>query len=107
MPSVAESFGIAYLEAWMCRKPVIGGRVGSTACVIADTVDGMLVDPDNPAELAGSLDSLLRDPERRGRMGDSGRRKVLASFTWDRVVDGVERVYTSARVMGRQHPRKR
>ena len=48
MPSVAESFGIAYLEAWMCRKAVIGSRIGSTECVIHDGVDGVLVDARRP-----------------------------------------------------------
>lgn len=45
MPSTGESFGIAHLEAWMCRKPVIGANVGSTPSVIRDGVDGLLVDP--------------------------------------------------------------
>jgi glycosyltransferase involved in cell wall biosynthesis len=40
LPSTDESFGIAYLEAWMCKKPVIGSRIGSTQCVIQDGVDG-------------------------------------------------------------------
>jgi len=30
VPSFAESFGIVYLEAWLCQKPVIGARIGST-----------------------------------------------------------------------------
>ena len=45
MPSVAESFGIAYLEAWLQKRPVIGGRIGATSCVIDDGVDGRLVTP--------------------------------------------------------------
>jgi glycosyltransferase involved in cell wall biosynthesis len=47
-PSTSESFGIAYLEAWLCRKPVIGARIGSTAYVIEDGVDGLLVKPEAP-----------------------------------------------------------
>ena len=52
LPSTEESFGIAYLEAWMCGKPVIGARIGSTQCVINDGVDGLLVDPHDAEDIA-------------------------------------------------------
>jgi glycosyltransferase involved in cell wall biosynthesis len=42
MPSTAESFGIAYLEAWMLRKAVIGARIGPTRCVIDEGSDECL-----------------------------------------------------------------
>jgi len=93
MPSVAESFGIAYLEAWMCGKPVIGSRIASTACVIEDGVDGLLVTPGHPEELAASIRCLLANDERRRGMGQRGRAKTFADFTWDRVTDRVEGVY--------------
>jgi glycosyltransferase involved in cell wall biosynthesis len=93
LPSVAESFGIAYLEAWMCRKPVIGARIGSTECVIKEGEDGLLVTPSNPEELAEAIILLLNDRELRQRMGEAGRVKALANFTWDHVTDRVENVY--------------
>lgn len=93
MPSVAESFGIAYLEAWMCNKPVIGARIGSTQEVIRDNVDGLLVDPESPRDIAAAILSLLRDPAKRTAMALSGRAKTLARFTWDQVTHRVEEVY--------------
>ena len=45
LPSIAESSGIVYLEAWLCAKPVIGARIGAVQCVIEDGRDGLLVDP--------------------------------------------------------------
>ncbi len=93
LPSEAESFGIAYLEAWMCRKPVIGSRIGSTACVIDDGSDGLLVDHKNPCEIARAIIELLADPDRRMRMGERGYRKTLEHFTWEKVCDRVERCF--------------
>lgn len=87
LPSVEEAFGIVYLEAWMCGKPVIGARIPSTECVIADGVDGMLAEPLDPADLARCLLVLLADPERRARMGRAGKAKTLARWTWDLVTD--------------------
>ncbi len=96
MTSVAESFGIAYLEAWMCRKAVIGSRVGSTACVIQDGVDGTLVTPEDPDNLAKSVLQLLSDRNAREQMGRAGHAKAEAHFTWDKVADKVEYIYKNA-----------
>jgi glycosyltransferase involved in cell wall biosynthesis len=96
MPSVAESFGIAYLEAWMCGKAVIGSRIGATQCVIEDGVDGVLVTPGNADDLASSILRLLSDPAGRARMGRMGHAKTMAHFTWDRIADRIEHIYTDA-----------
>jgi glycosyltransferase involved in cell wall biosynthesis len=100
MPSRAESFGIAYLEAWLRSKPVIGARLGSTECIIDHGTDGELVAPDDSDELAACILRLLGDPERRVRLGSMGRAKTIARFTWDKVTDAIERLYldTSGRL---------
>jgi glycosyltransferase involved in cell wall biosynthesis len=95
MPSVAESFGIAYLEAWMCRKPVVGGRIEATRCVIDEGRDGLLADPHDPEDIAAAILKLLGDPEGRLRMGQAGYEKASSRYTWERVVDRVEHVYLS------------
>jgi len=94
-PSDVESFGLVYLEAWSCGKPVIGGRTGPQASVIDDGVDGFLVDPHDAGELADVIQRLLHDPERARQAGEAGRRKALRSYTWDRVVDRAEALYQS------------
>jgi glycosyltransferase involved in cell wall biosynthesis len=107
MPSTAESFGIAYLEAWMCRKPVIGSRIGSTQCVVEDGVDGVLVDPNDPREIAAVILELLADRKRAQRMGQQGYEKTLSRFTWDKITDKVERIFLNLIAtsdQGRQSP---
>jgi glycosyltransferase involved in cell wall biosynthesis len=93
MPSVAESFGITYLEAWMCGKPVFGGRIDSTRCVIDEGRDGLLADPHDPADIAAAIVKLLGDPEARARMGQAGYEKATSLYTWEKVTDRVEGVY--------------
>ena len=95
MPSVGESFGISYLEAWMCRKPVIGARIGPTACVIEDGADGLLVEPNDPRDVARAIIELLADPDRRMRMGERGYSKTIENFTWQVVCDRSERFFLS------------
>ena len=93
MPSVEEGFGIAYLEGWMCGKPVIGARIPSTQCVIDDGVDGLLVEPFDAEELSRGILTLLGDASLRARMGAAGRAKALGNYTWDAVTDRWEEAF--------------
>jgi glycosyltransferase involved in cell wall biosynthesis len=100
MPSTEESFGIAYLEAWMCRKPVIGARIGSTRCVIRDRVDGLLVDPADPADIGRSIIELASNAAGRQTLGRNGYEKTVDYHTWEKVTDRVEGLYL-AMIRGR------
>lgn len=108
LPSVEESFGMVYLEAWLCGKPVVGARIPSTACVVADGEDGLLARPEDAADLSDGLAALLADPDRRRRMGQHGRAKTLANFTWDHVTDRweAELVRVAAQVRPVHHDRR-
>jgi glycosyltransferase involved in cell wall biosynthesis len=93
LPSREESFGISYLEAWLCQKPVIGSDIGPTRCVISDGVDGLLVDDTDPRAIATAIIDLLSDEARRRSMGRSGYAKAVGQYTWDKVADRVEGLY--------------
>lgn len=93
MPSRADSFGIAYLEAWAYGRPVIGARIGGIQDVIDDGQDGLLVAFGDSAGLASALAALLADPARAREMGARGRAKVLTRYTWDAVYARVRPAY--------------
>ena len=93
LPSIAESFGIVYLEAWLRAKPVVGARIGAVQCVIDEGRDGLLADPRDPGELREAILGLIRDPELCRRLGRRGHDKTLARFTWSKVTDTVEAIY--------------
>lgn len=93
LPSTSESFGIAYLEAWMCGKPVIGARIGPTQCVIEEGMDGLLVPLKDADDTARAILDLLGDADQRERMGRRGHAKTVAKFTWEKVTDSVERLF--------------
>ncbi len=93
MPSIAESFGGVYLEAWLCGKPVVGSRISAVSCVVDEGVDGLLAAPDDAGELAGAILRLVGDPGLRRRMGEHGRQKTMQRYAWERVTEGVESIY--------------
>lgn len=93
LPSGHESFGIVYLEAWACGKPVIGARVGAVPSLIDEGQDGLLVTHRDADDLARAILKLLGDQDQRMTMGEAGRRKVLRNYTWEIVSSRVREVY--------------
>ena len=74
LPSRAEGLGRVVLEA-MCRgRSVVGGRAGGIQDLVADGVNGLLADPDDPQELADALVAVLGDSDAAARMGAAARR---------------------------------
>jgi phosphatidylinositol alpha-1,6-mannosyltransferase len=76
-----EGFGIAFLEANIFGKPVIGTRVGGACEAILDGKTGILIDADDVDMLVNALESLLNDAELRHRLGCNGRVRVLGEFS--------------------------
>ena len=95
-PSVYEPFGIINLEAMACETPVVASAVGGILEVVVDGETGILVPPAKPDALAAALTRLLNDPEARRRMGQAGRKRVEAQFSWASVAERTERVYADA-----------
>jgi glycosyltransferase involved in cell wall biosynthesis len=71
-----------YLAAGL---PVVASGVEQLGGLLGDGDAGVMCAPDDPESLAAALAALARDPERRARMGRTGRRRVLDRHTWDAV----------------------
>lgn len=93
MPSRAESFGVAALEAQACGLPVIASDVGGLPDVVRDGITGALVPPEDPSALARALIDLLAEPQRQRAWGAAGRTWVIERYTWDDSVDRMMAVY--------------
>jgi glycosyltransferase involved in cell wall biosynthesis len=92
-PADYEPFGIVPLEAMACARPVVASAVGGQLDTVADPSTGRLVPPRDPAALARALGELLADPGARTACGETGRRRVLRRYCWDRVAAATEAVY--------------
>lgn len=89
-----EGFGIVYLEASACAKPVLGTLDCGAEDAIVHETTGLLVDPNVEAATAG-LARLVDDEELRTRLGRNGLGHARAN-TWARNAERVLGVYAEA-----------
>jgi glycosyltransferase involved in cell wall biosynthesis len=68
------------VEAMACGLPVVSTRVSGIPELITDDVDGILVDPHDPAALAHAMARILTDPALAARLGGAARRTVEQRF---------------------------
>lgn len=81
LSSHSEGLPLAVLEGMACGKPVICTDVGGTSELVEHGVTGYLVPPEDPAELAAHLITLLSKPDLAERMGAAGKRRVESEFS--------------------------
>lgn len=72
LPTRADCFSLASIEAMAAELPVITTAVGGIPEIIADGESGYLIEPSDGASLRASLDALLADATRRRAMGKRG-----------------------------------
>lgn len=97
LPSVAEAFGVSYVEAMAAGVPAIGCRGEDGPEEIAAAGGGIrLVAPRQPRELANTIATLLGDPSKMAILGREARETVAREFTWDRCGSNTVTAYEDA-----------
>jgi len=86
LAALYEPFGLAPLEAMACGLPAVVTKFGGPAESLreGDREFGILVDPNNPGELAGALHSLASSPSTWESYSIRGYQRVLERFTWEK-----------------------
>ncbi len=92
-----EGFGMVFLEANACGKPVVGGRAGGTEDAVIHEETGLLVYDTNDDGLFEAINQLLRDEMYANRLGQNGKLRVLNSFDWQTAAFKVRQIAFSAK----------
>ena len=71
------------VEAMACGLPVVTTAVSGIPELVVDGENGLLVPPDDPGAVAGSLRRLRDEPELARRLGEQGRASVAERFDGD------------------------
>ncbi|MFE7366451.1 DUF3492 domain-containing protein [Streptomyces anulatus] len=91
LSSVVEGFPVSLVEAMFCGRATVSTDVGAVVEVIGGT--GLVVPPRNPQALADACVALLRDPERRARLGAAARARALELFTVEQNLAAFRGIY--------------
>jgi glycosyltransferase involved in cell wall biosynthesis len=92
LPSIYEEFGTVLVEALHARLPVVASRVGGIPEIIEDGVNGLLVEPGDPAALAAAIDTVLGDHGLAARFSANAAQRA-AAYRLDRVGAEMETLY--------------
>ncbi|HEV8119122.1 MAG TPA: glycosyltransferase, partial [Thermoanaerobaculia bacterium] len=93
LPSDAESFGLAALEAMACGLPVVGTSVGGLPEVVEDGKNGYLRPVGDVEGMAQAALSLLRDPEKHAAFSREARRRAVEEFPEETAVARYRKLY--------------
>lgn len=88
--SLYEGFGLPPLEAMATGTPVVTSNVSSLPEVVGDAA--VLVNPENPFEIARAIQETLLDEELRAELIAKGKAQA-ARYGWDRTAREVLEVY--------------
>ena len=80
LPSRNEGMPNALLEAMACGLPCIATGVSGSEDIITDGLNGLLVEPEQPAQMTHALRSLIEDTELAQRLGREGRVTVVREY---------------------------
>lgn len=89
-PSLYEGFGLPPLEAMACGAPVITSNTSSLPEVVGDA--GVLINPNEVAELAAAMINLLNDTTQRENRSRAGFERSK-HFSWERAAHETQAVY--------------
>lgn len=81
-PSINEVLPLVICEAMAFERPVIATRIDGIPEALTNGVEGLLIEPSNPAALSDAIEKLARDKDLCRRMGVAGRQRVLNQFSF-------------------------
>jgi len=92
LPSLSEGFSMTLLEAMVGGIPVIATNVGGNPEIIEDRINGFLVEPRNPRQIANSIQWLLEDKELMRLIGLNNQYNVK-KYSWDNLIYKLKEVW--------------
>jgi len=93
LSSLNEGSPVSIIEAMASRRPVVCTAVGGVPDVVLQDVTGVLVPSGDVSALSNAIASLLRDPDRRSRLGSAAQKAVYPRYDVSRLVADITRLY--------------
>ena len=102
LPSRWEGMPNALLEAMACEVPCISTRVSGSEDIVVNGANGLLIEPEQPEELAQAMRSLIEDTNLAHSLAQEGLKTVMHDYQLIRVTEQILDLYY--RALGRENP---
>ncbi|WP_168582720.1 glycosyltransferase family 4 protein [Gephyromycinifex aptenodytis] len=98
VPSRYEGFSLPTVEAMACGTPLVVSRAGALPEVVGEPGSdcALVVEPGDATALCAALSRLLDDPDLRLRLGEAGRARACARYSWPAVARATAQLYREA-----------
>jgi glycosyltransferase involved in cell wall biosynthesis len=93
--SRSEGLPISIIEAMIAGKPIVASKVGGIPELVKDNDNGMLVKERNVLEAAQHIETLLKNPYLRERMGLRSKEIAELNFSKEQMTTAYENIYLS------------
>jgi len=93
VPSIAEGFGLVFLEAMNAELPIIGFNVPATNEIVEHNKTGILIDAYDTTKMANSIIELVNHKSLREKLSKGAKEKLLSYFCLDRMVSETIQFY--------------
>lgn len=93
LPSYFENFSMAALEVLARKKALIYTERASGRELITDSVNGLLVNPEDVAQLSERMSRLIDNPEKRESLATKGYEECRSRFSTDKIIPELEKYY--------------
>ncbi len=90
-----EGFGIVFLEASACGKPVIAGNFGGIRDAVEDDKSGYIIDGNDMTIITTTIKKLLLNDFNKIQLGKYGRERVVEYFTWKKISEELNTISNS------------
>ncbi len=100
LPGDVEGFGIVFSEAALAGVPAVATRTGGVPDAIEDGQTGLLVPPGDTPAIVEAVSSLLRDDEKRRRMGRAAAQRARDTLAWEVIVGRYDQAIRDALASG-------
>lgn len=106
LASYAEGLPVSLIEAFARARPVIATNAGGISELVENGLNGMLIEPGDPAALAAAIETLLeKEPIGLETLGQRGRDKVLELYTSRQQAASLVEAWESLLLPGRREGR--
>ena len=89
----SEGQGVVFLEAFAARLCVLATRSGGIDAVVRDGYTGILVQPNQPQEIAAAIEQLMCDSALRTTLADNGYGEVKERYDWRHIAGEFDKLY--------------